>query len=107
MKKFFWGLVILMVGVLVGIGATSAFAQAPPAGTSGDVTAQMQQACVNGDYQAMQKLHNEYCGGANGTAGGMMNGAGGMMGNGQGMMGGAGGGGMMGGNGGRGMMGGY
>jgi hypothetical protein len=95
MGKKIWLMVLLFaLGILVGLGATTVFAQGPTTTQSGNTAGvdwqQMQQACANGDYEAMQKLHDEYCGGQNGTTGGMMgpNGTNSMMGNGGGMMGG-------------------
>ncbi len=73
MKKGYWMLVIgLMVGVLIGIGATAAFAAGPTAGASDNATGvwqQMYQACQSGDFATMQQLYNQYCAGPNGMMG--------------------------------------
>ncbi len=64
--------VLFVVGVLVGLGATTVFAQGPAAATTtvdNQTWQQMHQACVNGDFQTMQQLHNQVWGG-NVTAGG-------------------------------------
>ena len=88
MRKIVLMVALFMVGVLVGIGATSVFAQGA-AGPSANTTLQQacQQAYASGDYESMAKLHEQCTGGAGGTAGGMMgNGQNGMMGSGKNRM---------------------
>ena len=104
MRKKVWLVALMLVGLLtVALGTTSVLAQ-ELATTDNSTWGLMQQACVNGDYQAMAELRQQYAGGGGvagsdtagcGAAGGVQNSAiggwGGMMGGGW--------------NGGRGMMG--
>ena len=86
MRKKVLLVVLFATGVLVGLGATSVFAQEPPKPDSTTTVQDMQQACANGDYEAMAQLH-EQC--QSGEGGMMGDGQNGMMGGGQnGMMGG-------------------
>lgn len=93
MKLKVWLMVLMLTGVLaVALGTNPVFAEGPTTPPDSTTWNQMYQACQTGDYATMQKLHSEYCGGQNGTAGGMMGGQGGMMnggmmGGGHGMMG--------------------
>ena len=72
MKNKVWLVGLFMLGILVGLGATSAFAQEPTqtADVSGNLTwQQMRQACINGDFETMQQLRNQVCGGYGATDG--------------------------------------
>lgn len=70
MGKRIWLMGLLFVlGIIVGLGATTVFAQEPPKQNNPAVS-EMQQACLSGDYNTMIQLHNQYCGGQNGMMSG-------------------------------------
>ena len=83
MRKKFWLVGLLVVGLLVvALGTTTVFAQGSVT-TDNRTWGQMQQACQTGDYATMAKLHEQCSGGKGLTSGGMMGGGqNGMMGGG-------------------------
>lgn len=94
MRKTILMVAIFVVGILVGLGATSVFAQGPTAPPNSNTWQGMQQSCqqayASGDTAAMAKLHEQCTGGQGGATGGMMGGGqwgqNGMMGGGRGGM---------------------
>lgn len=90
MTKRIWLVALILGLLLVGLGASTVFAQEPV--TPDEETWEaMHEACANGDYESMARWHDQYHGTTGTTYDGMM-GYGGMMGGGMmgngGMMGG-------------------